>query len=254
MKIFILAAGKGERLWPLTKDNPKPLVDVGGGVTLLDEQLNRLSECGVVDEVVIVTGYLGHKVDEKVAELEIDGIAVKTVYNPFFRQSNNLASLWMAQHEMDEDFMVTNGDNLFNKGVFRDFSEACIDDGIYLSVGKKSIFDADDMKVTLEGECVANVSKEIVPELCHAESPGLCLVRGAPARIEFRDAMRRELTTDSGLHTFWLTLFRRLADEGVRVNPWFFDAENRWREVDIHPDIEQMKLFLSKMVHSENQS
>jgi hypothetical protein len=138
--------------------------------------------------------------------------------------------------------------------VFRDFSEACIDDGIYLSVGEKSAFDSDDMKVTLEGECVTNVSKDIRAELSHAESPGLCLVRGAPARKQFRDAMRRELTTESGLHSFWLTVFRRLAEEGVCVHPWFFDAENRWREVDIHPDIEQMKLFLSRMVHSENQS
>ncbi len=254
MKIFILAAGKGERLWPLTKDNPKPLVDVGAGVTLLDEQLDRLKECGVVNQVVIVTGYLGHKVDEKVAKLDIDGIAVKTVYNPFFRQSNNLASLWMAQHEMDEDFMVTNGDNLFNKGVFRDFSKACVKDGIYLSVGEKSTFDSDDMKVTLEEGIVKNVAKDIRAELSHAESPGLCLVRGATARKKFRDAMRGELSKESGLHTFWLTVFRRLAEDGVCVNPWFFDAENRWREVDIHPDIEQMKLFLSRMVHSENQS
>ncbi|MEO1858130.1 MAG: sugar phosphate nucleotidyltransferase [Rubritalea sp.] len=253
MKIFILAAGKGERLWPLTKDNPKPLVDVGGGVTLLDEQLKRLSECGVVDEVVVVTGYLGHKVDEKVAQLNIDGIELKTLYNPFFRQSNNLASLWMAQHEMHEDFMVTNGDNLFNKGVFRNFSEACVENGIYLSVGAKSDFDVDDMKVTLRGECVTNVSKEIVPEKCHAESPGLCLVRGEAARKTFRDAMRSELTSDYGLHSFWLTVFRRIAEEGTCVKPWFFDAQNRWREVDIHPDLKQMKLFLSRMVQSEGQ-
>lgn len=251
MKIFILAAGKGERLWPLTKDNPKPLVDVSGGVTLLDEQLDRLRECGVVDEVIIITGYLGHKVDEKIKRIDILGIEIKTVYNPFFRQSNNLASLWMAQHEMDEDFMVTNGDNLFNEGVFRDFTQECERDGVYLSLGEKLAFDEDDMKVTLESGKVVKVAKDMESELSHAESPGLCLVRGANARSAFRQAMRKELANESGLNKFWLTIFQRLHLEGNVVHPWFFDAQNRWREVDIHPDIDQMKLFLSEMVHKK---
>lgn len=249
MKIFILAAGKGERLWPLTKDTPKPLVDVGDGVTLLDEQLDRLRECGVVDEVVIVTGYLGHKVDQKVAGIDIPGMQVRTVYNPFYKNSNNLASLWLAQHEMTEDFMVTNGDNLFNKGVFRDFSEACTNDGVFLSVGKKDEFDEDDMKVTLENGLVTRVAKDIPSERCHAESPGLCLVRGETSRKAFKDAMRKELMNESGLHTFWLSIFGRLSENGESVSPWYFDSATRWREVDIHPDIEQMKQFLSEMVH-----
>ena len=146
MKIIILAAGMGERLWPLTKDIPKPLLEVREGVSLLEEQLSRISQSGVIDSVVIVTGYLGHKVDEMVSGLNIDNLDISTVYNPFYRVSNNLASLWIARAEIDQDTMITNGDNLFHSDVFKDFSEECGADGVYLSLGKKDHFDDDDMR------------------------------------------------------------------------------------------------------------
>ena len=53
MKILILAAGKGERLYPLTKNTPKPLIDLGDGETLLEKQLKSLSDSKVIDEVII---------------------------------------------------------------------------------------------------------------------------------------------------------------------------------------------------------
>ena len=36
MRMFILAAGTGSRLFPLTKNTPKSLLDLGDGVSLLD--------------------------------------------------------------------------------------------------------------------------------------------------------------------------------------------------------------------------
>ena len=65
MKIIILAAGKGERLYPLTKNTPKPLIDLGNGETLLETQLRSLSESKVIDEVVIVIGYLYEQIESK---------------------------------------------------------------------------------------------------------------------------------------------------------------------------------------------
>ena len=41
MKAFLLAAGKGKRLLPYTKDNPKPLIKVGG-ISLIERNLQNL--------------------------------------------------------------------------------------------------------------------------------------------------------------------------------------------------------------------
>ena len=64
MTAMILAAGRGERLRPLTDDTPKALVEVGGR-PLIEWHLIRLAEGGVSD-VVINVDWLGEKIIERV--------------------------------------------------------------------------------------------------------------------------------------------------------------------------------------------
>ncbi len=61
-KAFVLAAGKGERMRPLTDNCPKPLLYVGGR-TMLDRALDALEAAGV-EEVVVNTWYLGDMITE----------------------------------------------------------------------------------------------------------------------------------------------------------------------------------------------
>jgi glucose-1-phosphate thymidylyltransferase len=61
MKALILAAGYATRLYPLTRDFPKPLLEVGGK-TILDHLLDQIIPCAAVEEVVIITNhrFAGH--------------------------------------------------------------------------------------------------------------------------------------------------------------------------------------------------
>lgn len=65
MNAMILAAGRGERMRPLTDHCPKPLLSVGG-LPLIDWQLARLEAAGV-DRVVINTAWLGGMIRDHVA-------------------------------------------------------------------------------------------------------------------------------------------------------------------------------------------
>lgn len=56
-KAFVLAAGKGVRLRPLTETCPKPLLEVGGA-PMIDRVLDSLAEFGV-EEAVVNLHYLG---------------------------------------------------------------------------------------------------------------------------------------------------------------------------------------------------
>jgi len=53
MKVMILAAGRGERLRPLTETTPKPLVEIAGE-TLLGRHLERLARAGFRQAVINV--------------------------------------------------------------------------------------------------------------------------------------------------------------------------------------------------------
>ena len=70
MKLFILGAGKGTRLYPLTKNTPKLLIDLGDGLTLLGKQIENAIESKCIDEVIVITGYLQHQIENKIKELE----------------------------------------------------------------------------------------------------------------------------------------------------------------------------------------
>lgn len=61
MKAVILAAGKGTRLADLTKERPKPMVDVGGK-PCLERIIGALLKASVT-EMVIVTGYMAQVIE-----------------------------------------------------------------------------------------------------------------------------------------------------------------------------------------------
>ncbi len=66
MKAMILAAGRGERLRPITDTLPKPLVEVRGR-PLIVHHLERLAECGV-REVVINVSHLGELIERALGD------------------------------------------------------------------------------------------------------------------------------------------------------------------------------------------
>lgn len=75
MIAMILAAGRGERLRPLTDTVPKPLVEVRGQ-SLIERHLNTLSRAGI-REVVINLGWLGAKIQSRIGNGDAYGLRVR---------------------------------------------------------------------------------------------------------------------------------------------------------------------------------
>lgn len=63
MKAMILAAGRGERMRPLTDHTPKPLLEVGGKA-LIEYHLQALSQAGI-KEVIINHAWLGKQIEAR---------------------------------------------------------------------------------------------------------------------------------------------------------------------------------------------
>lgn len=78
MKAMILAAGRGERMRPLTDHAPKPLLDVGGKA-LIVWHLERLAAAGF-REVVINHAHLGAQIESALGDGSRFGISI--AYSP----------------------------------------------------------------------------------------------------------------------------------------------------------------------------
>lgn len=112
MKAMILAAGRGERMRPLTDTTPKPLLDVGG-TPLIAWHLRRLASAGFTD-IVINHAWLGEQIESTLQ----DGVAfgVKIQYSPETQALETAAGIARALPLLgDAPFLVVNGD------VFTDF-------------------------------------------------------------------------------------------------------------------------------------
>src|SRR5690606_22194564 len=80
MRAMILAAGRGERLRPLTDHTPKPLVEVGGR-TLINYHLQHLAQAGF-REVVINLAHLGEKIRSAVGDGSEWGLQIQYSVEP----------------------------------------------------------------------------------------------------------------------------------------------------------------------------
>jgi L-glutamine-phosphate cytidylyltransferase len=148
MKAVILAAGRGSRLYPYTKYIPKCLLDIGGE-TILERQINHIRDCGI-DEVVIVVGFWFEKVENFLTDYDGLGMRITTLYNPFYKTTNSLISLWIARSEMNEDIVIINGDNVFEVDVLEK-ALGVRDETICLPVKGKQGYEDEDMKAVIQG-------------------------------------------------------------------------------------------------------
>jgi mannose-1-phosphate guanylyltransferase len=109
MKAFLLAAGLGTRLRPITDSVPKCLVPIDG-TPLLDIWLTRLAEVGV-EEVLVNLHHLPQLVTAHLARTS-QPVAVRTVHEPTLLGSAGTLMQNRAFVAGDEMFLAINADNL----------------------------------------------------------------------------------------------------------------------------------------------
>lgn len=241
MKAIIIAAGTGTRLYPITKDIPKSLVDVGQGLTLLETQLHSLKECGITD-IVMIIGYRAHQIEAKLDDYRSD-FNFEIVYNPFFETSNNLVSVWMARHHFTDEFITINGDDMFNASVINDLMQST--HPITMVTDVKSQYDDDDMKIISENGLVKRVSKKVPLDAANGESVGIIKFCGDGPEV-YTEMLESMVRDPENLNVFYLKAIQNIIDSGHEVH--FSQCEpDDWGEIDFHPDLELIREHVTRL-------
>lgn len=107
MKAMILAAGRGERMRPLTDICPKPLLSVGGK-PLIVWHIEHLAHAGIHD-IVINHAHLGHKIEESLGHGNLWGVHIDySAEDEALETAGGIANALPLLG--DAPFLVVNGD------------------------------------------------------------------------------------------------------------------------------------------------
>ena len=106
-RAIIMAAGKGERMNPLTLKTPKPLIKVNN-VPMIESVINALHTNGIF-EIYVVVGYLREQFEY--LEEKFEGLTL--IYNPYYENCNNISSLYVARQHIENAFIL-DGDQIIN--------------------------------------------------------------------------------------------------------------------------------------------
>jgi len=118
IKAVILAAGRGKRLLPLTKNTPKPLLMVLNE-PLLKRTIDALKQAGI-NNYIIVTGYKAQAIRDYTGDGSRFNVKVQYSYNPAY-DDGNATSLKTARRFLknNEPFLLVMADHLIDKAMVK---------------------------------------------------------------------------------------------------------------------------------------
>jgi len=107
-KVVLMAGGLGERLLPLTKDLPKPMLKVGDK-PILETVIEGFSKHGFTN-IIISLNYLGEKIMNYFGNGDQFGVSIEYIEEK--KKLGTAGALSLLKSEMNEPFFVMNGDVL----------------------------------------------------------------------------------------------------------------------------------------------
>jgi len=229
MKAIILAAGKSTRLYPITLESPKCMLQVGDK-KIIDHQINWLRQCNISD-ILVVTGYRNHVIESHLNE------DVRFIYYPNYENTNNLATLYSVRDELNDDVVILFSDVLLSvKLLYRCINSS---DNICLIVDTKNITDKT-MRVIIDEDFITDIGGHIPVEQADANFIGVAKF-AVDALDDLVVKMGELLRDDTYLHDYYTIALRDWSACGGKVSYIEVD-QDYWVEIDTVEDYRMVEL------------
>lgn len=244
MKAIIIAAGQGSRLMPITDDKPKCMLGVNGR-TLLQRQLQTLKKCGIND-IVVVRGYKKEMITYP---------NVRYYENIDYENNNILRSLFYAESEMDDEFVFSYSDIIFEQSILEKLLQSRANISLVVDVDWISHYKGRLLHPIKEAELVEVKNGKITKigkKICsanraHGEFIGLAKFTKRGTEILKSNYIRamnqyhkRPFQQAASLKRAYLTdMIQELIDIGYTISN--LDIKGGWVEIDTPEDLERAK-------------
>ena len=167
MIAIILNSGVGSRMGGLTADNPKCMVELAPGSTILSMQIGLLMEAGI-RKFAITTGYLADRLTEH-AKSCCPGADIDFIHNSRYSETNYIVSLYNTIGRTQDDILMLHGDLVFSAAAL---GKALNAQGSVVSVDRAAQIPEKDFKARLaEGGRVLEIGVNTFGPGCVACQP-----------------------------------------------------------------------------------
>lgn len=175
MKCLILAAGYATRLYPLTENFPKPLLEVAGK-PILDWLIDDMAQTGMIDEYIIVSNHKFAHIfrdwAERKKKMSVVNCQLSILDDGSTSNENRLGAVKdiqfaIDQLQLDDDLLVMAGDNLldFSLGDFirygKEKNATCV--MRYYVADKTKLHKSGVAEVDADGRMLSFVEKPAQP-------------------------------------------------------------------------------------------
>ena len=248
---LLLAAGLGSRLAPFTDAVPKCLVSMSG-VPILERLVRSLDSHGF-KRLVIVTGYKAERIRDYLGE-SFGGIAIEYIVSPLFETTNNIYSLWLTRHLIDEPFLLVESDVVFDEHLLAPLLQP---DRIAVS---RQLPWMSGTTVTLDGDGNVNafypppagVYGQHCTDAGHFMAVNICSL----ARDTWGAVCERldQHVAAGQTGCFYESVFEEMAADGSMAPAAVIFPAERWYEVDTPADLGAAELVFPRRLHAAGRS
>ena len=185
MKAFLLAAGLGTRLKPLTNETPKPLLEVKGKA-LIEWNLLKLKDSGF-EEVIINTHHFAEKIESKLGNGKRYGLEIK-YSNETEILGTGGAIIKAADQIGIDDFLLLSGD-LWTNYPFRRLINMSLTDIAHMVLIRDNKREKGDLDLERNNVLVNKEKKEFTYSGIAKISPSIFLKKEAKKMELWKDLL-----------------------------------------------------------------